>query len=136
MHGVKSALANIGRMDLSATALKLEQTGRNSNVDEIYAETPAFLDALRDCVEQLKPKEEQSAEATDEDKQYLKEKLLMIKAACEEFDEKSANEVLTELKQKAWSQQTMELLTSISEKLLHSDFDEIKDEIDKFTKGL
>jgi len=135
MHGVKSALANVGRMELSAIALKLEQTGRDGSIDVLYDETPAFLDALRDCVAQLKPEEKQPAETADEDKSYLNEKLLIIKAACEGYDEDTAEEALTELKKTALSKQTMELLDSISEKLLHSDFDEIAEDIAKFLEG-
>jgi HPt (histidine-containing phosphotransfer) domain-containing protein len=132
MHGIKSALANVGRMDLSDIALKLEQAGRDGDIEMLNKETPAFLDSLKDCVAQLKPKEKQSAETTDEDKLYLKEQLLKIKTACEEFDEDSADESLTELRLKAWPWQTMQLLEVISEKLLHSDFSEIVSDITVF----
>ena len=133
MHGIKSALANVGRMDLSATALKLEQAGIMNSTDEIRAETPAFLEALRDCVELLKPKEEHSTEeSTEEEKEYLKEKLLIINAACEEFNDDTAEEALKELKQKTWPKQTKELLDNISQKLLHSDYDEIVSDIKLF----
>jgi len=134
IHGMKSALANVGRMDLSAIALKLEEMGRNGKVEEIYAETPVFLVALRECVEQLKPEEKQSesAEMTDEDKVFLNEKLLVIKEACEECDDEPAEEALTKLKQKTWTKQVNELLDNISQKLLHSDYDEIADDIAMF----
>ncbi|MCL2479702.1 MAG: ATP-binding protein, partial [Treponema sp.] len=50
VHGIKSALANIGEKELSAFALKLEQAGKQSNIDMIKGETPAFLEALRALV--------------------------------------------------------------------------------------
>jgi len=69
---------------------------------------------------------------TEEEKHYLKEKLLAIKKACEESDDDSAEEALTELKQKPWPKQTQELLDTISQKLLHSDYEEIAEEIAMF----
>jgi len=135
-HGVKSALANVGRMDLSAIALKLEQLGRENNIEAIAAETPAFLDLLRDCVNKLKPQDEQVAgEGAAEDTPYLTEKLLAIKTACEEYDESAAEVALKELRQKVWSQKTKNLLETISEKLLHSDFDEIANAISTFMEA-
>jgi CheY-like chemotaxis protein len=131
-HGVKSALANIGRMDLSAIALRLEQSGRGNNIEAITAETPGFLDLLRDVVNKLKPKKQSAGITADEDIPYLKEKLLAIKIACQEYDESAAEKALTGLQQKAWAQQTMDLLETISSKLLHSDFDEIADIISSF----
>jgi HPt (histidine-containing phosphotransfer) domain-containing protein len=135
-HGVKSALANIGRMDLSAIALKLEQLGRGGNTEAIIAETPEFLDSLRECVEKLKQREEKPAmETTDEDRPYLKEKLLAVKTACQAYDDKTVEQVLTQLRLKVWPRETEDFLETISEKLLHSDFDEITDVITSFLDG-
>jgi hypothetical protein len=60
--------------------------------------------------------------------------LLVIKASCEEYDENTADENLSELKKTQWSRQTKELLDTIAEHLLHSDFDEIVDSINQFMK--
>jgi len=127
-HGMKSALANIGRMDLSAIAMKLEQLGRDDSLETILAETPDFLTSLKDCIDKLKPPEEQTGdEVINEDTGYLSDMLSVITSACEDFDEMSIEEALTELRSKTWSKQTNELLKMISAKLLHSDFDEIID---------
>ena len=133
VHGIKSALANIGKMDLSAVALKLETAGREGKLDIITGETGAFLSSLRAYVEELTPKEEVAAsEPGDEDKTFLREKLLAIQAACEEFDESAAEAALAELRNKAWTRRVSELLGAISEQLLHSDFDEIAEGINKY----
>ena len=88
---------------------------------------------MRVVVEELKAKKETTAiERIDEDKAYLKETLITIKVACESYNERTADETLTMLRKKTWSPQTSELLSKISEQLLHSDFDEIADSIDKF----
>ena len=138
-HGMKSALANIGKMELSAVALKLEVSGRDGDTEVIKNETPGFIASLRALVEELAPKKEKSAEdesaAVVEDLPYLREKLLAIKAACEEYDEKTADDAISELKNKTWSQKTKDLLDGISENLLHSDFDLIVEMADKFLEA-
>jgi CheY-like chemotaxis protein len=135
VHGIKNALANIGKTDLSATALKLEQAGRKNEIDIIKSETSAFMDSLRAVVKEIKPKKDKSAIGKDdEDKPYLTERLLALKAACKDYDEQTADKALVELRKKAWSPQTNELLAKIAEQLLHSNFDEITEDIDKFLK--
>jgi signal transduction histidine kinase/CheY-like chemotaxis protein len=127
VHAMKSALANIGETGLSAVAFKLEQAGRLNDIAVLMSETPAFLEALREVIEKGKPKEDDGdvlQEDLKEDRAYLNEKLLDIKRACENYDEKSANSALGELKQKKWPHSVKEMLNTISEYLLHSDFEE------------
>ncbi|MDR2558411.1 MAG: response regulator [Oscillospiraceae bacterium] len=134
VHGMKSALANLGKKDLSAVAMKLEQSGRDNDIEFITAETPGFLDSLRAVVRGIAPQEEEVSadDATDVDMPYLRENLLKIKEACEEYDKNTAEEVLNELKNTSLPQKIRELLEAISEQLLHSDFDEVSEDIDKF----
>jgi hypothetical protein len=91
------------------------------------------MNSLRAVVEEIKPKPETAAAGqTDENEAYLAEKLLMIKAVCEVYDENAADEILAGLRKITWPQRISELLSTINEQLLHSDFDEIVDTIDKF----
>ena len=131
-HGMKSALANIGRMDLSAVALKLEQTGRTNDMEAMISETPAFLRALREFVEELAPKPPADEGAAEDDTVFLHERLLLIKTACEEYDENTAESALVDLRKQPWSQPVRELLSKIAELLLHSDFDEVADTVNRF----
>jgi CheY-like chemotaxis protein/HPt (histidine-containing phosphotransfer) domain-containing protein len=131
-HGMKSALANIGNMELSAVALKLETSGRDGNHDIVVTETPGFLASLKDYITELTPKEDTSDIVVDEDRQYLHEQLLKIKAACEEYDENTADKVLHELRQKPWSPPTKEMLGTFAEHFLISEFEEVVEIIDKF----
>ncbi|MDR2597943.1 MAG: response regulator [Treponema sp.] len=126
VHAMKSALANIGENELSATALKLELAGRAENISVIMAETTAFLEALSEVIEKNRPKGEDNIIVDNSNNtEYLAEKLHIIRTACEKYDETAAHTVLSELKQKKWPLYTKALLDTIAEYLLHSDFEEI-----------
>jgi len=127
VHSMKSALANIGEDGLSATAFKLELAGREENIPVMIAETPAFLEKLAEVIEKNRLKEDSGdagQEDSDDDKGYLAEKLLVIRTACEKYDEVTASAALAELRQKKWSNPVKELLDAIAKHLLHSDFEE------------
>jgi CheY-like chemotaxis protein len=51
IHTIKTSLANIGKLDLSAVALKLEQAARNKITEIILSETPLFFQSIRDFLE-------------------------------------------------------------------------------------
>ncbi|MCL2076722.1 MAG: PAS domain S-box protein [Betaproteobacteria bacterium] len=134
VHGMKSALANIGKPELSAFASKLEQAAHDWQIELITSETPAFLDSLRAIIEELAP-QEKNIQTADENRSYLRDQLLVIKAACVKYDERTAHDAATQLRQESWSQATQKLLGAISEYLLHSDFDEVVDAVDKFIES-
>jgi len=137
IHGIKSALANVGKMDLSAVALKLEMAGRDGMREIIASETAGFISSLQAFVNELTPPEEDTAgEDAEKNKPVLREKLLAIKAACEEYDETAADDALAELRKTAWPRRTKEFLDTVAEQLLHSDFDEIVEGVSKFIESL
>ena len=125
VHSMKSALANIGETNLSETASKLEQAGRDRNVKRILSDIPAFLDMLSVVTQKL-----ESQCRTDETKNIngntvlLREKLNAIKAECLNYNKKAAKDLLAELRQKSWPGETDGLLGKLAELLLHSEFDE------------
>jgi len=47
IHTIKTSLANVGKLDLSAVALKLEQAARNGIIEIVLSETPLFFRSLR-----------------------------------------------------------------------------------------
>jgi len=126
VHSMKSALANIGENELSATALKLELAGRAENISVIMAETPAFMEALGKIIEKNRQKGNEDTVITDNSNntEYLAKKLQIIRTACEKYDEATAHSALAELRQKKWPSTTNDLLDTIEEDLLHSDFEE------------
>jgi signal transduction histidine kinase/DNA-binding response OmpR family regulator len=126
VHAMKSALANIGEKELSAVAFRLEQAGREKDFNVLLSETDGFLEKINKVITEIKNKEEKNelAEDSEEALILLKEKLQIIKDACAEMDKKVIKNILKELREKTWSQKTNELLSSIDEHLLHSEFDE------------
>ena len=123
VHGIKSALANIGEMELSGAAFKLEQAGDARDFAVIKEETPAFIDALRFLIEKLKSSgDDETAEISGDDTVYLRDKLSAIKTACEAFDIIAAKDALDDLRQKTWPHNINGSLDEISVHLLHSAF--------------
>jgi len=136
VHGLKSALASIGQAELSAFALRLEQAGRDNDAALMSAETPAFIASLRALVQELAPEAQAVPDAgpkmAEEDGRYLQERLREVKAACEEYCNKTAKTLTAELRDRAWPQAVKKLLNDIAEYLLHSDFDVVVGVIDKY----
>ena len=132
VHGIKSALANIGEKELSAAANRLEKAWHYGDHAVMASETPVFLSTLQTFVAKLTPREEYNdGDLTEADRNYLKEKLMAIKTACGEYDASTADDLLIEIRKTKWPRPTAELLSNISELLLHSDFNEVIEEIDK-----
>jgi signal transduction histidine kinase/CheY-like chemotaxis protein/HPt (histidine-containing phosphotransfer) domain-containing protein len=123
IHGMKSALANIGETELSNTARMLETAGRERNIPLLLSGTPVFLDDLRAVIKKL-TRDEENTEIVDEDKSLLREKLFVFREACAAYDKKAAKDILIELKKIKWSHQTKEVLNILVEHLMHSDFEE------------
>jgi signal transduction histidine kinase/CheY-like chemotaxis protein len=138
VHAMKSALANIGEQELSTSALKLEQAGREKDLQTMKAETKNFLDALHAVINKIKPKDEDDADIEDskETLVFLREKLTEIKNACGAYDKKTVKNSLNELKEKTWSHKTKDLMNSIADHLLHSEFDEVSALADSYIKSI
>jgi signal transduction histidine kinase/CheY-like chemotaxis protein len=129
VHAMKSALANIGETELSSFALKLEEAGRKKNISVIPTETPAFISSLRGIIDKINPnKDENDSDVTDdikgEDNEYLLEKLAFIQDACGENNKRAAKDTLIQLRQKKWPRRIKNLLETIAQNLLHSEFTE------------
>ena len=133
VHAMKSALANISENALSNTALRLEQAGREKNINVILTETGDFLNKLNDVINEIKRKTKDNVNTEDSKDSLadLQEKLNIIKEACSMMDKKTAKNALNQLREKQWSNETWDILNLISEHLLHSEFDEVSALIDK-----
>ena len=133
VHSMKSALANIGKHDLSEAAAALEKAGLDGDMEFIAAHTDSFITSLEDLVQSITPAEIPSDRNTEihEDRSFLMEQLGIIKSACEDYDDGAVYACLDLLQEKKWKPQTSELLKTIRETLyLHSDFDAIVKQTD------
>jgi signal transduction histidine kinase/CheY-like chemotaxis protein len=127
-HAMKSALANIGETEVSVLAQKLEQAGREKNTGIIVNDTLPFLTALREVMEKIRPEESANKEnITSEERAFLREKLMIIQKACIKYDKKAAKKTLSELREKTWPGTEKEMLDTIAELLLHSEFEKAAD---------
>jgi len=139
VHGMRGALANIGKMELAAVAQHLEKSGRSGDQSVISSETAAFLSSLKALIAELTAEPESApageADFVEEDTTSLREKLQIIKSACEEYDESTAEAILNELREAKWSGQTNEFLGKIAALLLHSEFEEISDLVSRFLEN-
>jgi HPt (histidine-containing phosphotransfer) domain-containing protein len=131
-HALKSALVNVGEIDLSTTAASLEQAGRDKDTALMVAKTREFLDKLWIIIEKHIPHQESTVggEPTDlrsfvEDRAYLQEKLLTIKNACKAYDRKTIKEIIMKLRQMVWKSEIKELLAKMDEQLLNGDFEAV-----------
>jgi HPt (histidine-containing phosphotransfer) domain-containing protein len=131
-HAMKSALSNIGASELSDIAYALEEAARASDFETIKAQTPHFLDSLSEVVKNLTPS---ASDADDYDSEFLKALLQEILTACENYNKKAARKALAALNEKPWSSETKAVLQEISTHILHSEFDDVAEVINKFMQS-
>ncbi|MCL2357724.1 MAG: ATP-binding protein [Defluviitaleaceae bacterium] len=133
-HGLKSALANVGKTQLSGTAGSLEQAGRDKSAGFIREKTLAFIDELRFVVFELSPKESDALRAESDNTRLLHEGLRKVRALCADFKKKPVRIALDSLNTQAWTPETRAFLSELSGYLLHTEFEKISEEIEKFLK--
>jgi len=134
VHGMKSSLFNIGEIELSAIALKLEKYGREKNIKMIKESSPDFLKNLRSLLEKLENmgKNETGAELISMEELY--EKLLAIKEKASDYDRKGTLDILSEIKN--CSKETKDVLDKIMEHVIHSNFEEAEEEAGAFIAAI
>jgi len=123
VHGLKSSLALVGENELSETASKLEEAGREQNTAFIAESKHEFLDNLQKLLEKLNSEQnEESIDKPDEDIEDLRSKLLSIQAMCKNYNKKGVLNVLSGIND--CSKETKTVLEKITGYLLHSEFEE------------
>jgi len=138
VHGIKSALANIGEKQLSELAYKLEQAGDKKQESIIMAEIQGFMNLLQLFLDKIKQQKENESENDDvsssissEEKDYLVNKLNDIKNACEKLVLRDAKAALNELKQKTWPRKISEIVNDISLYLIRGEYSKVASVIDR-----
>ena len=130
IHGIKSSLANIGEMTLSKLASKMEQDGKNNDVDSIKASAPDFLIEMRSLLKKIdenkKSKAEELSAEAGKDIVDLRDKMLEIQHFCADYDRKQVLFLISEIKNR--SKWTNVVLENIMNHVLHSDFEKAERE--------
>ena len=120
VHGIKSSLWNIGETTLAELASKLENFGREKDIEQITASVPDFMKELRALLNKLESSRyEYGAEDDIED---LHSKLIAIKDMCAAYNRKGTLDIISEIK--SYSKETKAVLDKIMEYVLHSDFED------------
>jgi len=124
-HAMKTALANVGEMQLSALADRLEQAGLKNETEVISDETSDFISKLRATAFKFSPPEdtEEHVDAEDGDYAYLQRELSVVNDACAVYDKKKAKDIIAGLRRKRWRHEISQMLGTIAEKLLSGDLD-------------
>ena len=132
VHGLKSALANVGEQELSEFAANLENAGRSGVVSTIIAETPVFLQRLRKAMgKYARPASGNQGDSSKEgDYEQLYSNMLSIKDACDTYDRKTVKESLVRLQCEKWQSPVDELLSAMADYLLVGDFEEVSQAAD------
>jgi len=137
VHGMKSALYNIGEKEFSDVAKNLEKAGTDRNFEEILSETQVFLTILRVLLIKYKPAQNNTeAEISAEDDLYLREKLNNIKTACAAFDKNTAKSTLNDLRKKSWPSGVNSVFDDIAMNILHSSFKKVIALIDDYLSSI
>jgi HPt (histidine-containing phosphotransfer) domain-containing protein len=138
IHSLKTMLAHIGESEISAAAHELEKAARGGKMDTLIADTKDFIEMVKpviDNVNKILSKENNEniqVEISEAELSFLYEQLSLLKTACNKYNSKSAEDVLTQLRAKTWPLNIQNLLNIITSCLLHSDFDEAEKAIQEF----
>jgi signal transduction histidine kinase/DNA-binding response OmpR family regulator len=125
VHGLKSALANIGETTLSQMAQSLEKASKAKDRDAIKTQINNFVKSMREITAKAESESKtKEAAAEDEDPKLLREQMLIIANACRNYDERTVTEALELLKKMSWTDGTEQVIEKISEHLLHSSFED------------
>ena len=124
VHGMKSALANIGEIQLSGAALRLEYAAKNYETEILLIETPDFLNTLKALMGKLKASETTGDDTliiSPDDRGFLKNKLYEIKTACGILNIKDAKNAIASLRHKKWPRNIINAIDEISMYLIRGE---------------
>jgi len=125
VHGIKSALFNIHEKDISELALQLETAARDNNYDFVRAATPFFLYRLKELITMLEIEKHENSGYINSEEEHLdalNSKLNIIKQYASDYNRKGVLDTIAEIKN--FSKETKDVLDTIAEHVMHSEFEE------------
>jgi hypothetical protein len=97
----------------------------------IEADTPIFIEKLTAFITAIEP--ETDTDKRPEDKELLRDSIDGIISACEDYDTDRAEAILTELEQYNWSGDVTVALAQVSTLILHTEFEEAAEILNRLT---
>ncbi|MCL1881384.1 MAG: ATP-binding protein [Oscillospiraceae bacterium] len=137
-HGMKSALLNVGEVELSKKAARLEKAGEFHRLETIIKGTPLLMGELERLIDSFatkksKPSKPEEVEKENQQikvlsgnydsKEMLRANLTEIATACDNFNSSDALNALANAKRLELPDSIQEKLDKIDAKLLESDFE-------------
>lgn len=120
VHAIKSNLALLGYMQLSAVAKILEFAARDKNMERIHMLHPVLMeemDALEDKLSPLMPQEEEKPLMTDVS--WMQGVLSMLKISLEELDYDSADRTMEMLLANAYEEEIQKRINELKQLLIN-----------------
>ena len=134
VHALKSALANIGCSELSEFAKRLEQAGREEDMEAIQRDTPDFLHrfkALVDSVGEIVAAEDTSVTKRQVSISQLEAELLRLKEEIALLNAAGMDACLTSLQQKCANSDLAPKIEQFVEDILLCEYDKAIKDIDE-----
>ena len=144
-HGMKSSLWSIGEHDLSELAQKLESDGRElsmadpqdkisepRNLELLAADTHEFVEKLHLLLKRFETMQEKDLHdhICAEDSEELHGKLIEIQKMCSDHNRKGALDLVSGIRK--YSAETKKMLDKIMTHVLHSEFEDAKNEAEAY----
>ena len=138
VHGLKSACAYVGLMELSELALRLELASRDRDSRTLMLQAPLFLQKLSETVAGYANGSlaENEAEPANIDVEFFRSNLLQLAGECEAYSVELAKKTLKLLENKECTVEIKEFLSEIRQLLLHSEYETISEKARTFAKTL
>ncbi|GHT12559.1 hypothetical protein FACS1894170_07530 [Planctomycetales bacterium] len=128
VHGLKSALANLGAGKLSQRAAALERAGKNGDIQAMAFDTESFLTALTDLSTKIQSRISTIRRETPKEDSavlvVLNTSLKDILKALQALDAVAMNTILDKLTENLWSSEVQEFLDEVSQEILLGNYRE------------
>ena len=137
-HALCSLMANIGESEKSAFAGDFEIAGQNNDREFIADNMESFVVMMEEFIVSLVQEDVKSITDDEQftDLEFLNERLIKIKSACQVFDDVAIYEALNQLKEKNWEPDIKAFIENVYDTLyLYSDFDEVMKKIKGYETG-
>jgi signal transduction histidine kinase/ActR/RegA family two-component response regulator/HPt (histidine-containing phosphotransfer) domain-containing protein len=135
VHGLKSASANVGAMELSEVAAILEQAGRDSDIELIRARLDEFIDNLTQLLTRIKDVLKAQMSLREGEAQIDAGVLEQLAAALEAMNISEIDRLVDEISARPLDKRSREALDDISSQILMAEFDEAGETVKKLLRG-